>query len=961
MLILIISSCISNELDLSNGIKTDITIGGDSLSLPIGKTAPIILGDIVSKANLDILQKSEDGSYSIHLKDSMKPVAVPTISPVPLAIAPISITPIKQNFSPATFPDIVLAPNTIKSDLPIPNIDISTFNIQPIDATYTKKYTIAAPSIPSFPVKRNNLAARVANSKNLVIPETVIDGNSTVNQTLSFSFPPTLKQIDGVMLTNNKVVMTFDKTKINALGFSTQKDMIKSFRIDFPAEFKLSSAEGNGAAIVGSSFVITNAALDANTDIYTANFLIESIDLSAVPQDKALNYNVIIPYSISYAFSGEIETLSALDIEYNVRVKTTPTIDDMDIVTNDIQPDIPAGNKQINSSITGISDAISAVSTVTFANGAALNLNLSNPGISPFNFTAGSFIVNLPKVFIFKPFSGLNTTTNVLTIPYGELFDAHSIGISGLNINQTIPVGTGKLTISDELTYNTSGLTLGSQKTSLKTLKGINNKSLIANESTIGLTVTDAAITTNKIYLDLPTTTSNVTINKFVSTDVKKVYSTKLKTASAFVLKVNIKNLPPEIDMIYFDNYTVKLPNELKLTEPFKIANESFNGNNEIVLNSGFSVSAGYSKKIFLDSIVFDKDGIALSSGTLNYASKINMSGRVYIKGTNLNTSSFGTIEVTPSIEIEPINLSYIEAELGTTIPVVDQKVALNLPDFFKDKGNCLDLKKPVITLEVGNSMGIAVDADLAIIPKLNGVAIANATINTKLSIAAASTLGQSTWSKFWISATNEGVSNGYTPLILPNLQNLLKVAPDEIELKVTPTIVGNRQKVDLYSPKNQIDLKYSVNVPLAFGEVFKIQFKDTIAGLKIKLTDIVKFANQVEVMSIIENSIPLDLGFSIKALDAAKQPLGVAITQLKDSIIKSCDISGKAQKSILVLSLKETKAGDLALLDALEFKVSASNTSTTAGMALNSKQYFAVELRVVIPNGIHIDPATKK
>jgi hypothetical protein len=240
-----------------------------------------------------------------------------------------------------------------------------------------------------------------------------------------------------------------------------------------------------------------------------------------------------------------------------------------------------------------------------------------------------------------------------------------------------------------------------------------------------------------------------------------------MKTPSSFVLKVKVANLPPEISMIYFDNYTIKLPSELKFTEPLIKVDESFNkSTNEIVLNGGFSPTGGYEKQLFLDSIVFGTEGNTLSSGTFNYTSNVKMSGRVYIKGTNLNTSSFGTIEVTPTAELTPINLSLIEAELGTTIPDVNQKVALNLPDFFKEKGNCLDLKKPVITLEIGNSMGIGVDADLAIIPKLNGVAIPNATISTKMSIAAASTLGQSTWSKFWISAIDGGVSAGYTPLI---------------------------------------------------------------------------------------------------------------------------------------------------------------------------------------------------
>jgi hypothetical protein len=960
ILTIIITSCVSNELDLSNGIKTDIVIGGDSLSLPIGKTAPIILGDIVSKANVDVLQKSEDGSYSIHLKDTILPIKPSTIDPVPLTMAPISITPIKQAFTATTFPDMALAPNTIKTNLPIPTIDISSFNIQPIDAAFTKTYTIAAPSMPSFPVKRNNTVARVSNSKNLIIPETVIDGNSTVNQTLSFNFPDALKRIDGVILANNKVTMTFDKSKINSLGFSSQNDMIKSFRIDFPAEFKLSRNVGVNSAIIGSSFVITNAPLSSTSDIYTASFYIDSIDLSAVAQDKALNYNVSIPYSISYSFSGEIATLSALDIEYNIKVKSSPSVDDMNIVTNDIQPDIPSGKQLFNSSITGISDAVSHVYTVSYGNSAVLNLNITDPDISPFGFSSGNYIINLPKTFIFKPFSGLNTTTNVLTIPYNELYTARSIGISGMNINKDIPQ-SGTLAMSDSLTYSSAGLTLGSQKTRLKVIQGIKNKSMIANESTSGLTVVDAAITTNKIYLDLPITNSDININKFISSDVKRIYSAKLKTASAFNLKISIANLPPAFAMIYFDNFTIKLPDELKFTQPVSVLNETLNANNEIVLNSGFAATETYSKTLFLDSIVFGSTGSALTNGTFNFAGKVKMSGRVYVKGTDLNASSLGTITITPTVELTPINLSLVEAELATTIPAIDQKVALNLPTFFKEKGNCLDLKKPVITIEVGNSMGIAVDADLSIIPKLNGVAIDNATITTKMSVAAASVLGQTTWSKFWISAVNEGVSAGFTPLILPNLANLLKVAPDEIVLKVTPAIVGSKQRIDLYSPKNQIDLKYSVNVPLAFGEEFKIQFKDTIDGLKDKLKDIVKMAKQVEVMAVIENSIPLDLGFKIKAFDAAKQPLGVAITHLKDSVIKSCDISGKTQKSILVFSLKETTAGALASLDALEFGVSASNTSTTAGMALNSKQYFIVELRVVIPNGIHFDPNAKK
>ena len=133
--------------------------------------------------------------------------------------------------------------------------------------------------------------------------------------------------------------MVFDKTKTNQLGFNTQTDSIKSFRIDFPNEFKLSNPVGNNTKIVGSSFIIENAALDAGANTFTATFDIESIDLSGVNQPAMLNYTATIPYSISYQFIGEIDDLTKVvgkDIEYVVTVNSSPKVDDMDLITNPI-------------------------------------------------------------------------------------------------------------------------------------------------------------------------------------------------------------------------------------------------------------------------------------------------------------------------------------------------------------------------------------------------------------------------------------------------------------------------------------------------------------------------------------------------------------------------------------------------------------------------------------------------
>jgi len=47
---------VSDEYDTSDGVNTEMTIGGDSLSVPIGKTKPIILGDMIDSLGVDIIK-----------------------------------------------------------------------------------------------------------------------------------------------------------------------------------------------------------------------------------------------------------------------------------------------------------------------------------------------------------------------------------------------------------------------------------------------------------------------------------------------------------------------------------------------------------------------------------------------------------------------------------------------------------------------------------------------------------------------------------------------------------------------------------------------------------------------------------------------------------------------------------------------------------------------------------------
>jgi len=49
-----------------------MTLGGDSLTFPIGTTQKILLGTMLDKQNIDILKQSQSGAYLFQISDSCR-------------------------------------------------------------------------------------------------------------------------------------------------------------------------------------------------------------------------------------------------------------------------------------------------------------------------------------------------------------------------------------------------------------------------------------------------------------------------------------------------------------------------------------------------------------------------------------------------------------------------------------------------------------------------------------------------------------------------------------------------------------------------------------------------------------------------------------------------------------------------------------------------------------------------
>ena len=64
------ASCVDENYDLSK-LNTEITVGGDSLTVPVGETAKLTMKDLLGDQAISYLQTDTDGSYKITVSDQM--------------------------------------------------------------------------------------------------------------------------------------------------------------------------------------------------------------------------------------------------------------------------------------------------------------------------------------------------------------------------------------------------------------------------------------------------------------------------------------------------------------------------------------------------------------------------------------------------------------------------------------------------------------------------------------------------------------------------------------------------------------------------------------------------------------------------------------------------------------------------------------------------------------------------
>ena len=461
---------------------------------------------------------------------------------------------------------------------------------------------------------------------------------------------------------------------------------------------------------------------------------------------------------------------------------------------------------------------------------------------------------------------------------------------------------------------------------------------------------------------------STFDVSEEVPDELSVIRTAELKEGAPSKLKLSLKfeGIPPEVDTLTFDQLKVTMPAFLEFSEEDHVTAGVLTLDGE---KDAFDPHKGFSRTLTLKG--FDFSGMNGGEGletelidgknmlVIDSKNQVSLEGKIKTGEVTVSIDELQDVRITPLVTVDPLQVAKLTGKADPDIEPVVQSIAIDLGDdvdFLKEDAY-LDLHNPQIYLVIGNTTGIPVDLTVNMYAKddqgnlIEGSQVPEIT----LGVNAAETDGETTETKFLIS--RQGTQQeGYEAVREEELSNLLHVIPDTIVLEMRARADQDEtHHIDL-TKQMELTGRYKVVVPLRFDSI-NINYKDTIDGLLDDLSDISDKVKElgVDVLTTVENSIPLELTLDVIPLDAAGNVIPGITATVSGTIPAGTGLEPVSKEITIHLTDEDDALSDL---DALELNIKAVNTDgTEGGVPLNANQFVRLtNIHLQIDGGLNLD-----
>lgn len=951
--IIFFQSCIDETYDLKeDNISLEVNIGGSNLAFPIGSTDSIFLGDIIPEDN-ELIALNDDSIYSISMSSTIDPISL-TIDPISLNIGNVDIDPLELEFGSTTVPDFTLAETDTFSTFDVPEANLSDLTLPTIQTTFGYSKNLPAPvAVAGVPIQ-----------------ETIqFDGDPIATE---FSYDLTandeVETINIVYLgsdeNGDRFSMTIDVSAITVAIDPAQSTLtINDFHIDFPSDFVIAKDQASplaaSSSVTGSTYTVTNYELPSGADNVEISFYIKALNIN---QSGNINYSENVNYGIELSIDGVSngEPISSLDV--SVTADNQLSLNYADITTNDLVVDSfkPASLKMATT--IGDLEDLKSIGLVEFKPTSELTLNISDPGL-PLSFIDGDLTIYFPSIFEFdQTLSNLGDATlnanNELIVPAESLFGTSiTLVMKAIDLSSK-PIVDGKLTLDEQISYDTHNLLLGGKRMETTELNGLGQKSIHITVPASEMGIESATVTTKSITADVDQS-SVFELNEEVPSEIQSLQSVSLTENSTINISIDFEGVPGGLGNLTFSDFSINMPSFIQFAESDGVVD------GVLELDESFDPTTGFSKLLTITGIDFtgafgasglttqDVDGKNMLIVDTNNA--IQLKGGVKTSESTISSSDLDGLIITPSVTIEPLTVGEVKGTFDPKIDPIDQSVELDLGNglTFLEEAN-IKFNNPQIILTINSNIGLPVDINLALQGKdADGNVIEGSTVETsEIKINAAEVVGESTPSKFVLSEQGTSLP-GYDPIKIEGISNLLQTLPDVVSFQMTAESDKSQQHIIDLSKDLTISGEYEITVPLEFEE-FEINFDTIISGMNENAAALLEAVGNAQIQAFIENSIPLAFNIDITPIDINGDTLVNVTTTISDTIAAGDGINATSEELIIELT-SENDA--LSNFDGFIVHLNVTANSTVGGVALRDDQFIRIrDISILVEDGINVD-----
>lgn len=640
---LLLPSCIDSLFDLNKEVSTELSLGGDSLAIPIGSTDTIRLGDFLSDLESDFLESLEDGGYGITTGDTIEQV-VPAIDASKLKLADQVFT----QSSTVDFGEMDLSSFKIPGfskkdtmDMNIPKIDIG--DVAPsvsLNKDFTVGFsdyqldqsTLALSDIDRI-TKNDNLLSFLPNANNPAEvnfgPTTLDIGNLSVTIDYNIDVPEGISNIYQIDLNAGAELEISLELDTASLALSSG-NFVPNISIDPTNLFKFNPLTplDNGKVVFGGSNALTGFNSYKSIKTYT----IDAFHNLPSAVNKAISISNLVNISGDLNASGTVKANSManakkIDLKINVSIKNVK-IKNMDFEVPPFSTTL-SGNSTFSINNNSMPEQVNKINTIYLENknGAEYNMVIKMQATNlPTMITPDYKIQNLaltfPSNFAFSNMAGQTYQVNDAVFdPVQGLtinLNLSEIDMSGVDImNQT-------LAWSGDITY-TGDIRFGGRMNSSE-IKPVDPNVNLSSSSNIGLKSAD--VITNDIKENLSALSLPITLDIDIAKEVKNLGTINLKDGAIIRLDFTKPVLP----------LTMNGDIKLKFSNMFEFKS------NPNIDNNVYTISGPIPDYIELEltALHINKD---LNNGVLTLNDSIVVEGGVTLLSGNVNSAQIQALD----------------------------------------------------------------------------------------------------------------------------------------------------------------------------------------------------------------------------------------------------------------------------------------------------------------------------